>query len=130
MVIADGNVAAMRLDHDDAVGPFGTVPGEQGQDAAQRCRARGFSGPGSGSVRRDRDGSKGLRAALAIFRKDLLLEMRGKEVVVTLAVFSFLVLTVFSFSAAPGSMAPREMAPYLPPRSSAAGTFPHCVGNI
>ena len=52
-----------------------------------------------------------MRAAYAIFRKDLLLEMRGKEIVVTLTVFSFLVLTVFSFSTVPGSPAPREMAP-------------------
>ena len=52
-----------------------------------------------------------MRAAIAIFRKDLLLEMRGKEIVVTLTVFSFLVLTVFSFSTEPGSSAPREMAP-------------------
>jgi heme exporter protein B len=52
-----------------------------------------------------------VRAAYAIFRKDLLLELRGREVVVTLTVFSFLVLTVFSFSAVPGSPAPREMAP-------------------
>jgi len=52
-----------------------------------------------------------VRAAYAIFRKDLLLEMRGKEIVVTLTVFSFLVLTVFSFSTVPGSPAPREMAP-------------------
>lgn len=52
-----------------------------------------------------------MRAALAIFRKDLLLELRGREVVVTLTVFSFLVLTVFSFAAVPGSSAPREMAP-------------------
>jgi heme exporter protein B len=52
-----------------------------------------------------------VRAAYAIFRKDLLLELRGKEVVVTLTVFSFLVLTIFSFSAVPGSPAPREMAP-------------------
>ena len=52
-----------------------------------------------------------MRAALAIFRKDLLLELRGKEVVVTLTVFSFLVLTLFSFSAVPGSAAPKEMAP-------------------
>lgn len=48
---------------------------------------------------------------MAIFRKDLLLEMRGGEVVVTLTVFSFLVLTVFSFSTEPGSQAPKEMAP-------------------
>lgn len=52
-----------------------------------------------------------MKAALAILRKDLLLEMRGKEVVVTLTVFSFLVLTVFSFAAVPGSQAPKEMAP-------------------
>ena len=52
-----------------------------------------------------------MRAAFAIFRKDLLLEMRGKEVVATLTVFSFLVLTLFSFTAAPGSPSPREMAP-------------------
>jgi heme exporter protein B len=52
-----------------------------------------------------------VRAAYAIFRKDLLLELRGKEIVVTLTVFSFLVLTVFSFSTVPGSPAPKEMAP-------------------
>lgn len=52
-----------------------------------------------------------MRAAFTIFRKDLLLELRGKEIVVTLTVFSFLVLTVFSFSTVPGSSAPREMAP-------------------
>lgn len=52
-----------------------------------------------------------MRAAIAILRKDLLLEMRGREVVVTLSVFSFLVLTVFSFAAVPGSPAPKEMAP-------------------
>ena len=52
-----------------------------------------------------------MRAAIAILRKDLLLEMRGREVVVTLSVFSFLVITVFSFAAAPGSPAPKEMAP-------------------
>ena len=52
-----------------------------------------------------------MRAAYAIFRKDLLLELRGKEVVITLTVFSFLVLTLFSFSTVPGSTAPREMAP-------------------
>ena len=52
-----------------------------------------------------------MRAMLAIFRKDLLLELRGREVVVTLAVFTFLVLTLFSFSAEPGSQAPKEMAP-------------------
>ena len=52
-----------------------------------------------------------MRAAIAIFRKDLLLELRGREIVVTLTVFSFLVLTVFSFSTEPGSPAPREMAP-------------------
>jgi len=48
---------------------------------------------------------------MAIFRKDLALELRGGEVVVTLAVFSFLVLTLFSFTAVPGSQAPKEMAP-------------------
>ncbi len=52
-----------------------------------------------------------MRATLAILGKDLLLELRGREVVVTLSVFSFLVLTLFSFSAVPGSPAPREMAP-------------------
>ncbi|MDF1536766.1 MAG: heme exporter protein CcmB [bacterium] len=52
-----------------------------------------------------------MRVALAIFRKDLALEFRGGEVVVTLAVFSFLILTLFSFTAVPGSRAPREMAP-------------------
>jgi heme exporter protein B len=52
-----------------------------------------------------------VRAAINILRKDLLLEFRGREVVVTLAVFSFLVLTVFSFSAAPGSMALKTTAP-------------------
>jgi len=52
-----------------------------------------------------------VKAVFAIFRKDLLLELRGKEVVVTLTVFSFLVLTLFSFSTTPGSSAPREMAP-------------------
>ena len=52
-----------------------------------------------------------MRAAWTIFRKDLLLELRGREVVVTLTVFSFLVLTVFSFSTVPGSSAPKEMAP-------------------
>lgn len=52
-----------------------------------------------------------MRAAIAIFRKDILLELRGREVVVTLAVFSFLVLTVFSFTASPASGALREMAP-------------------
>lgn len=52
-----------------------------------------------------------MKAAVAIFRKDLLLELRGREVVVTLTVFSFLVLTLFSFSTLPGSTAPREMAP-------------------
>ncbi|MDF1527035.1 MAG: heme exporter protein CcmB [bacterium] len=52
-----------------------------------------------------------MKAAYAIFRKDLLLELRGKEIVITLTVFAFLVLTVFSFSAVPGSTAPREMAP-------------------
>jgi heme exporter protein B len=51
-----------------------------------------------------------VRVALAIFRKDLALELRGGEVVVTLAVFSFLVLTLFAFTALPGSQAPREMA--------------------
>ncbi|UCG39224.1 MAG: heme exporter protein CcmB [bacterium] len=52
-----------------------------------------------------------MRPALAILRKDLLLELRGREVIVTLTVFSFLVLTLFSFSAVPGSAAPGEMAP-------------------
>lgn len=52
-----------------------------------------------------------MRAALAILRKDLTLELRGREVVVTLAVFSFLVLTLFSFAAEPGSPAPGKMAP-------------------
>lgn len=52
-----------------------------------------------------------MKSAYAILRKDLILEFRGKEIVVTLTVFSFLVLTVFSFSAVPGSPAPREMAP-------------------
>ena len=52
-----------------------------------------------------------MRVAMAIFRKDLALEIRGGEVVVTLAVFSFLVLTLFSFTAVPGSQAPKELAP-------------------
>ena len=52
-----------------------------------------------------------MRVALAILRKDLLLELRGREVVITLTVFSFLVLTVFSFSSVPGSTAPKEVAP-------------------
>ncbi|UCF31013.1 MAG: heme exporter protein CcmB [bacterium] len=52
-----------------------------------------------------------MRAALAITRKDLLLEMRGREVVVILFVFAFLVLTLFSLSASPGSEALSEMAP-------------------
>ena len=52
-----------------------------------------------------------MKAAFTIFKKDLLLEMRGKDVVATLTVFSFLVLTLFSFTAGPGSPSPREMAP-------------------
>jgi heme exporter protein B len=52
-----------------------------------------------------------MRAALAIAKKDLLLEMRGREVVVILFVFAFLVLTLFSLSASPGSGALSEMAP-------------------
>lgn len=52
-----------------------------------------------------------MRTALTIFRKDMLLEVRGGEVVVTLTVFSFLVLTLFSFSAQPGSPAVGQVAP-------------------
>jgi heme exporter protein B len=52
-----------------------------------------------------------MRAALVILGKDLILELRGREVVVNLTVFSFLILTLFSFSAEAGSPAPREMAP-------------------
>lgn len=52
-----------------------------------------------------------MKAALAVFKKDLLLELRGKEVIVTLTVFSLMVLTLFSFVAGPGSPSPGEMTP-------------------
>jgi heme exporter protein B len=52
-----------------------------------------------------------LRTALAIVKKDLILELRGREVIVTIFVFAFLLLTLFSLSAEPGSGALREMAP-------------------
>jgi heme exporter protein B len=52
-----------------------------------------------------------VRAALAIAGKDLVLELRGREVVVTLFVFSFLILTLFSLAAPEGSRALRELAP-------------------
>lgn len=52
-----------------------------------------------------------MRAALAIVKKDLILELRGREVVVTIFVFAFLLLTLFSLSAEPGSTALKEMAP-------------------
>ena len=52
-----------------------------------------------------------MRTVLSVLKKDLLLELRGREIVVTLIVFSLLVLTVFSFSAAPGSTALKEVAP-------------------
>ena len=52
-----------------------------------------------------------MRTALAIAKKDLILELRGGEVVVTIFVFAFLVLTLFSLSAEPGSTALKEMAP-------------------
>ena len=38
------------------------------------------------------------RGALAIYRKDLLLEVRSKEAVSTVAVFSLLVVFIFSFA--------------------------------
>lgn len=52
-----------------------------------------------------------MRAVLAIAGKDLLLELRGREVVVTLFVFAFLTLTLFSLSAPPGSQALGELSP-------------------
>ena len=52
-----------------------------------------------------------MRAALAIAQKDLALEMRGKEILAHLSIFGFLVLTLFSFAARPGSTALAEMAP-------------------
>jgi heme exporter protein B len=52
-----------------------------------------------------------VRAALAIAAKDLVLELRGREVVVTLFVFAFLTLTLFSLAAPEGSRAPAELAP-------------------
>ena len=52
-----------------------------------------------------------MRGALAIAAKDLVLELRGREVVVTLFVFAFLVITLFSLSAEPGSQALVEVGP-------------------
>jgi heme exporter protein B len=52
-----------------------------------------------------------VREALAIARKDLLIELRGREVVVTLFVFAFLTVTLFSLAAPPGSQALPELAP-------------------
>lgn len=52
-----------------------------------------------------------MRAALAIAGKDLALEMRGREILVHLSVFAILVLTLFSFTARPGSAALSETAP-------------------
>jgi heme exporter protein B len=52
-----------------------------------------------------------MRAALAIVRKDIALELRGKEILIHLSVFSILVLTLFSFTAKPGSTALAETAP-------------------
>lgn len=52
-----------------------------------------------------------MRAVLSILRKDVLLELRGREVLVTLTVFAFLVLTVFSFTTPPGSQALKEVGP-------------------
>ncbi|GBE14759.1 CcmB protein [bacterium BMS3Abin14] len=52
-----------------------------------------------------------MRGAMAIAWKDLVLEMRGREVIVLLSVFGFLILTLFSLSAQAGSPALTELAP-------------------
>lgn len=54
-----------------------------------------------------------LSAVYAILRKDLLLEMRSKEVVVSILVFALLVLVIFSFAVPPGVVATAEVAPGL-----------------
>lgn len=47
----------------------------------------------------------------AIVRKDLIIELRSKEIISTTLLFSLLVLVIFNFTFEPGSQASRELAP-------------------
>jgi heme exporter protein B len=54
---------------------------------------------------------KTLKLILAILQKDLLLEMRSKEIITSMAVFSLIVAAVFNFIFDPGSEQIRATAP-------------------
>jgi heme exporter protein B len=51
-----------------------------------------------------------LTAILAILRKDLQLELRSKEVIVSILVFALMVIVIFSFAVPPGVIAQGEVA--------------------
>lgn len=53
----------------------------------------------------------GLKQILAIIQKDLILEMRSKEIIVSMLVFSLIVVAVFNFIFDPGSEQIRTTAP-------------------